>query len=347
MASQVTNEGQAHEPVLLEEVLGWLRPEQGGVFVDCTLGLGGHSEAMLNASPDTRVIGIDRDLQALALAKERLSIFENRFQAMHANFADLAEALDGARVTEVRGVLADLGVSSLQLDMGERGFSFASDAPLDMRMDQSGGDTAADLVNQLEEREMADLIFEYGEERGARKIARAVVRERERNPITTTKQMADIVVRALNIPGRWRIHPATRTFQALRIAVNRELDSLKDFIPQAISALASGGRLAIISFHSLEDRIVKHGFQRESGRCVCASGTRSSRGEELRRAMTRLEAVRQTGGDGNDVDGVVCSNCGARSRVRVLTRKPVRPTDDEARRNPRSRSALLRVCERL
>jgi 16S rRNA (cytosine1402-N4)-methyltransferase len=333
MASEITNEGQAHEPVLLREVLDWLRPQQGGTFVDCTLGLGGHSEAILNASPETKVIGIDRDPQALALAQKRLSIFENRFTAVHASFRDLAEALKHSAVAEADGVLADLGVSSLQIDRGERGFSFASEAALDMRMDQSEGETAADLVNQLEERELADLIFEFGEERGARKIARAIVRERERNPITTTGQLAGIVIRALRIPGRWRIHPATRTFQALRIAVNQELEALKSLIPQAITALAPGGRLAIISFHSLEDRIVKHSFQRESGRCTCASRIRVSEAADYRRA--------------NDVDGIICSACGARNRVKVLTRKPVRPGEDEVRRNPRSRSALLRVCQRL
>lgn len=347
MASEITQEGQAHEPVLLKEVLDWLRPQQGGAFVDCTLGLGGHSEAILNASPETKVVGIDRDPQALALAKKRLSVFENRFQAVHGSFADLAEALSRAGVAEVQGVLADLGVSSLQLDRSERGFSFASEAPLDMRMDQTEGDTAADLVNQLEERDLADLIFEYGEERGARKIARAIVRERERNRITTTAQLANVVVRALRVPGRWRIHPATRTFQALRIAVNQELDALENFIPQAVSALASGGRLAVISFHSLEDRIVKHSFQRESGRCICASAIRSSHGADHLRAMMSLEAIRQAARADNKVDEIICSSCGARNRVRVLTRKPLRPGEDEVARNPRSRSALLRVCERL
>jgi 16S rRNA (cytosine1402-N4)-methyltransferase len=332
MASETTNEGQAHEPVLLREALDWLRPQEGGIFVDCTLGLGGHSEAILKASPETKVIGIDRDRQALAHAQERLSIFENRFTAVHASFRDLAEVLSHSAAAEVQGVLADLGVSSLQLDRGERGFSFASEAELDMRMDQGEGETAADLVNQLEERELADLIFEYGEERGARKIARAIVRERERNPILTTGQLAEIVVRALRIPGRWRIHPATRTFQALRIAVNQELEALKSFIPQAISALAPGGRLAIMSFHSLEDRIVKHSFQRESGRCACAS---------------QMRGGKPPAGLAERPDEIACPLCGARNRVRVLTRKPVRPAEDEVRRNPRSRSALLRVCQRL
>ena len=347
MDSDVTNEEQAHEPVLLKEVLEWLRPQEGGIFVDCTLGLGGHSEAILNASPETKVIGIDRDRQALALAEKRLSIFENRFQTVHANFTELAEALRRSGIAEVHGVLADLGVSSLQLDRGERGFSFTSEAPLDMRMDQSEAETAADLVNRLEERDLADLIFEFGEERGARKIARAIVRERERNPITTTRQLADIVVRALNIPGRWRIHPATRTFQALRIAVNQELEGLETFIPQAVESLAQGGRLAIISFHSLEDRIVKHGFQRESGRCICASRIRGDKAVERQRARIRLESIRHAAREENTPGGIVCSECGARNRVRVLTRKPLRPGDDEVKRNPRSRSALLRVCERL
>jgi 16S rRNA (cytosine1402-N4)-methyltransferase len=352
MASEITNEEQAHEPVLLGEVLEWLRPQQGGIFVDSTLGLGGHSEAILNASPETRVIGLDRDPQALALAEKRLSIFENRFQTAHASFADLAEVLSRSGMAEVQGVLADLGVSSLQFDRAERGFSFASEAPLDMRMDQSEGDTAADLVNQLEERELADLIFEYGEERGARKVARAIVRERERNPITTTRQLADIAVRALKIPGRWRIHPATRTFQALRIAVNRELEALENFVPQAVEALASGGRLAIISFHSLEDRIVKHSFQRESGRCICSSTIRGNKAADQQRAKMRIESIRQATHrqatrDDKDANEIVCSACGARNMVRVLTRKPLRPGEEEVERNPRSRSALLRVCEKL
>ena len=269
-------------------------------------------------------------MEALALARERLANFENRVQLIHANFEDVSSLLDQAGITEVRGVLADLGVSSLQLERSERGFSFVSDAPLDMRMDQSGDETAAELVNQLSESELADLIFEYGEERGARKIARVIVRARERDAIATTKQLADIVVRALNIRGRWRIHPATRTFQALRIAVNDELKALERFIPSAISALARGGRLAIISFHSLEDRIVKRSFLRESGRCQCEA--RSMQSGKGRKEL---------------VDEIVCQRCGASTRISILTRKPVRPTPEEIERNPRSRSSLLRVCERL
>jgi 16S rRNA (cytosine1402-N4)-methyltransferase len=195
-------------------------------------------------------------------------------------------------------------------------------------MDQSREETAADLVNQLPESELADLIFEYGEERGARKIARRIVRDRDREAITTTRQLADIVVRALNLRGRWRIHPATRTFQALRIAVNDELGALERFLPAAISALARQRRLAIISFHSLEDRIVKRSFLRESGRCLC----------EPQISVARRDAA---------VDEIICEHCGARKRINVLTRRPIRPGPDEMRRNPRSRSALLRVCERL
>lgn len=320
-----------HEPVLLAEVIEWMRPGEGGTFVDCTVGLGGHARAILAASPDTRVIGIDRDLEALALARERLLIFEGRVQLVHANFESLASVLDRAGITEVRGVLADLGVSSLQFDRSERGFSFASDAPLDMRMDQNSELTAADVVNEREERELADLIFRYGEERGARKIARSIVRQRDREPIATTKQLADIVVRALNIPGRWRIHPATRTFQALRIAVNDELGALERFVPAAISTLAHGGRLAIISFHSLEDRIVKRSFLRESGRCICET-------RRWQAGAGRKDAA---------VDAVICEHCGASRRVSILTRKPVRPAPEEMERNPRSRSSLLRVCEKL
>lgn len=331
MVTGVNYEDVFHEPVLLEEVIEWLRPEKGGTFVDCTVGLGGHARAILAASSETRVLGIDRDSETLALARERLSIFEGRVKLVHANFADIALVLKDVGLAEINGVLADLGVSSPQLQRNERGFSFSSDGTLDMRMDQGSDETAADLVNQLDERELADLIFEYGEERGARKIARAIARERQRTRIATTRQLADIVVRALNIPGRWRIHPATRTFQALRIAVNDELNALDRFIPDAVSALARGGRLAVISFHSLEDRIVKRSFLRESGRCNCETKTGPA-------GKHRKDVI---------IDEIICQRCGARTRVRILTRKPVRPRSSEIERNPRSRSSLLRVCERL
>jgi 16S rRNA (cytosine1402-N4)-methyltransferase len=330
VATNAGEKGELHEPVLLAEVIEWMRPGEGGRFVDCTVGLGGHARAILSASPETTLIGIDRDREALALARERLLIFDGRVQLIHASFDGIASVMDEKAITGVRGILADLGVSSLQLERSERGFSFASDAPLDMRMDRDAELTAAQLVNELEERELADLIFERGEERGARKIARTIVRHRDRQPIATTRQLADLVVRALNIPGRWRIHPATRTFQALRIAVNDELGALERFIPAAISKLDRGGRLAIISFHSLEDRIVKRSFLRESGRCICE--------KQEWQAGRRKYA---------ELDDLICEHCGASKRVSILTRKPVRPALEEMERNPRSRSSLLRVCERL
>ncbi|HYV02981.1 MAG TPA: 16S rRNA (cytosine(1402)-N(4))-methyltransferase RsmH [Blastocatellia bacterium] len=335
MSRETEQQSQAHEPVLLQEVIDWLQPQRGGVFVDCTLGLGGHAEALLRASPEVTLIGIDRDQEALGAARERLKIFENRFRAVHGNFETVAAILHGLNLSCARGILADLGVSSLQLDKAERGFSFATSAPLDMRMDQSAGESAADLVNGLTEAELADLIFDYSQERGARKIARAVIRERQREPIITTDRMAAVVIRALRVPGRWRIHPATRTFQALRIAVNGELDALKRLIPDAVSMLEPAGRLAVISFHSLEDRVVKQAFLRESGRCIC-EGEKSIGFPTQRRKATEAEAP----------DEIVCDRCGARKRVRILTRKPIRPSEQEVARNPRSRSAMLRVCEK-
>ena len=333
MARQ-SQEDQVHEPVLLDEVIHWLRPDRGGTFVDCTLGLGGHAEAFLTASNRARVIGIDRDAEALTIACARLARFADRLRIAHSNFIDIESVLALMGENEVSGVLADRGVSSLQLNKAERGFSFSSESPLDMRMDVEQRQTAADLVNILAEDKLADLIFEYGDERGARKIARAIVNRRHRHPITTTKELADIVIRALKIPGRWRIHPATRTFQALRIAVNDEIQSLNRFIPAAISKLMPSGRLAIISFHSLEDRIVKRTFLRESGRCVCEA-------KPLEGARMRLST------QGTERDRLICAQCGARLRIEILTRKPVRPGAEEISRNPRSRSAMMRVCERL
>jgi len=347
MDAEVEGEGQSHEPVLLKEIVDFLRPERGGIFVDCTLGLGGHAEAILKASPNARLIGIDRDSEALAIAQKRLAIFDNRFQAVHANFKEISQILGQLETANVQGVLADLGVSSLQLDNRDRGFSFATEAPLDMRMDRSQGETAADLVNNLTGRELADLIFEYGEERGARRIARAIERARARAPITTTKQLAELVVRALHVPGRWRIHPATRTFQALRIAVNQELRAVEAFLPEAVTALAPGGRLAIISFHSLEDRIAKRSFLRESGRCDCPAEIRGLAMASQRFAQDGLESRGEGYGSSRTSGETACPACGAQRRVHLLTRKPIRPSDAEIARNPRSRSALLRVCEKL
>jgi 16S rRNA (cytosine1402-N4)-methyltransferase len=243
-----------HDPVLLEETLLFLRPERGGTYVDCTLGLGGHTEAML-ARGATRVIGIDRDAEALASAKERLTPVAGRVELVQADYRALAAVLSERGIAAVDGILADLGVSSMQFDSEGRGFSFRRDEPLDMRMDRSSGPTAADLVNAARETELADVIFRFGEERQSRRIARAIVASR---PVTTTGELAAIVRRA--IPGRgWqRIDPATRTFQAIRIWVNGELDDLDTFVRIAAAQLAPAARLCVISFHSLEDRIVKH-----------------------------------------------------------------------------------------
>jgi 16S rRNA (cytosine1402-N4)-methyltransferase len=246
-----------HEPVMVAEVLDLLAPARGGLFVDCTVGLGGHAAALLESGA-TRVLGLDRDADALALAAERLAAWGDRAVLEHADFRDLARVLDTRSLDAVDGVLADLGVSSLQLDAEGRGFSFRRDEPLDMRMDRSTGDTAAAWIAAAPEVEIADTIYRFGEERFSRRIARAVVRAREAAPILTTGQLASIVRRAVPTRGWQRIDPATRTFQALRIQVNRELEGLDAFIVTAVGRLRAGARLAVIAFHSLEDRVVKH-----------------------------------------------------------------------------------------
>jgi len=246
-----------HVPVLLDEVRSLLQPERGGTFVDCTLGLGGHSRMLLDSGA-TRVIGIDRDTDAIAIAKENLAAFADRVTFVHADYREVAEVLDAHGVTEVAGLLADFGVSSMQLDAAGRGFSFRRDEPLDMRMDRSQGETAADLIDRVDETELADVIYRFGEERRSRQVARAIVMARGQSPITTTGRLADIVRRGVAARGWQRIDPATRTFQALRIWVNRELDGLDSFIGRAASRLQVEGRLALISFHSLEDRVAKH-----------------------------------------------------------------------------------------
>jgi len=243
-----------HVPVLLDEVLGALEPQRGGLFIDCTLGLGGHAQALLEAGAAS-VIGLDRDRSALAIAATRLAAFGDRVECVHADYRQLPAVLDARGVERVQGVLADLGVSSMQFDAEGRGFSFRRDEPLDMRMDQSSGPTAADLVNQAGEEELANAIYQFGEERYSRRISRALVAAR---PIATTGELAAIVRRAVPTKGWQRIDPATRTFQALRIWVNGELDGLDRFVSDAADRLEPGGRLAVITFHSLEDRIVKH-----------------------------------------------------------------------------------------
>ena len=298
----------------------FLAPERGGLFIDCTVGLGGHSEAILESSPETRVIGIDRDQTALGSSRERLAHFGDRFRAVHANFRELDRILKDFDEGEPAGVLADLGVSSLQFDSPTRGFSFRFDAPLDMRMNPDGDEeSAADLLLRLPEEEIAAIIFEYGEERNSRRIAKWIVESREQGkPITTTKELADLVARAAGKRKSWHIHPATRTFQALRIAVNRELEDLGRFVAAAIDLLQPDGRFVVISFHSLEDRIMKQELRRLSGYCQCDSRNRSG----------------------------LC-NCGARRAVEILTKRPVTPDEIEIDANPRSRSAKLRACRKL
>jgi 16S rRNA (cytosine1402-N4)-methyltransferase len=252
--------GRLHEPVLVAETLALLDPSRGGLFVDCTVGLGGHSRALLEAGAD-RVLGLDRDPDALQLAAAALAPFADRLELVHADYRDLEQILDARRIDGISGALADLGVSSLQLDSEGRGFSFQRDEPLDMRMDRSRGSTVADRLADVEEEELANVIFEFGEERYSRRIARAIVRARELAPVATTGQLAQIVRRAIPVRGYQRIDPATRTFQALRIWVNRELDGLDAFLRSTAERLLSGARLAVIAFHSLEDRIVKHTFR--------------------------------------------------------------------------------------
>jgi 16S rRNA (cytosine1402-N4)-methyltransferase len=251
---------RVHEPVLTAEAIAVLAPERGGLFVDCTVGLGGHTQALLETGA-SKVLGLDRDREALRMAGERLAAFGDRVELVHADYRDLPRVLDERGVSAVSGALADLGVSSMQLDAEGRGFSFRRDEPLDMRMDQSQGPTAADLLRQAGEEEIANVIFEHGEERYSRRIARAIVETRRTTAIATTGQLAQLVRRAVPHRGYQRIDPATRTFQALRIWVNRELEQLDAFLANACGRLLAGARLVVITFHSLEDRIVKHAFR--------------------------------------------------------------------------------------
>jgi len=246
-----------HVPVMTAEALEFLAPGRGGVFVDCTVGLGGHAKAILEAGA-TRLIGIDRDTEALARARVTLAPWAGKVELVHSDYREISSVLEGLRIQHVDGALADLGVSSMQFDEAGRGFSFQRDEPLDMRMDRTSGETAADLIARADERELADTIYAYGEERFSRRIARAIVESRREAPIDTTLRLATIVRRAIPTRGYQRIDPATRTFQALRIWVNAELEGLDSFLATAAKHLRAGARLVVITFHSLEDRIVKH-----------------------------------------------------------------------------------------
>jgi 16S rRNA (cytosine1402-N4)-methyltransferase len=305
----------AHVPVLLREVLEALRPERGGVYVDATLGLGGHAEAILAAGAGVRLVGIDRDPEALVLASERLARFGDRFVAVEGRHEELALHLDRLGLHEVDGVLADLGVSSMQLDRAERGFSFMKDGPLDMRMGPSGP-TAADLVAELPAEELAKIFFEYGEEPRSRAVARAIVQARETAPILTTGELRTLVAKAIGGRREEGRDPATRVFQALRIATNRELVELGRFLDDAIARLSLGARLAVLSYHSLEDRIVKDTFRERSAGCSCPPSF------------------------------PVCV-CSRRRVLALVTKKPVRPTSEEVFENRRARSARMRVAERI
>ena len=301
-----------HVPVLYDQVLVWLQPHSGGWYIDATLGAGGHAKGILLASrPDGRLLGLDADPDALLHASKVLEPFGDRVTLRVANFRQLGAVAGALDIREVDGILMDLGLSSRQLDEAERGFSFAQDGPLDMRMDRSRRESAADLVNTLSEAELSGILWQYGEERHSRRIARAIVAAR---PLVTTGQLADLVARTVG--RREKIHPATRTFQALRIAVNEELEALSEALPEARDLLRPGGRLAVIAFHSLEDRLVKEFYRQEARACICPP----------------------------ELPVCVCQH---QATLRVLTSKPVRPSAEETVRNPRSRSARLRVAERL
>lgn len=310
--------GFRHEPVLVREVLELLVPAPGELFVDGTLGGGGHARLILEATaPDGRLIAFDRDRSALEAAGQRLAVFSDRVVLCQGSFAGMVDRLHGLGVDRVDGVLLDLGVSSHQLDTSGRGFSFREDGPLDMRMDADAGRTAAELLAMTDEQELRRIFRDYGEERWAGRIAREIVRCRQQAPLTSTLQLAELVCRV--VPGGrrpQRIHPATRVFQALRIAVNGELEALEAGLRAGLELLAPGGRMAVISFHSLEDRMVKQSFRQATAGCQCPP---------------RL---------------AVCV-CGLKPRFRLLTRRGLRAGDDEVQRNPRSRSAVLRGVQRL
>jgi 16S rRNA (cytosine1402-N4)-methyltransferase len=302
-----------HQPVLYNEIIHAMQPHREGLYIDGTLGAGGHAWGILQASsPDGRLLGLDLDPQALEQARIKLADFGDRAILIQASYSTLLEQVSKLGWHRVDGILLDLGLSSMQLDSQVRGFSFQSEAPLDMRFNPQGTIRAADLVNNLDEQDLADLLFRYGEERRSRQVARAIVRAR---PIQTTTELARLVAGATS-RGKSGVHPATRTFQALRIAVNHELEALERVLPQTIEVLAPGGRMAIISFHSLEDRMVKQFIHIECMDCICP--------------------VRQP----------VCT-CGHKASLREITKKPIRPQIEEIRNNPRSRSARLRIAEKI
>jgi len=292
-----------HIPVLLNEVIEYLHPQEKDIFVDGTLGLGGHAiEVLKKIGPLGRLVGIDRDEYALKIVKQKLSFFVEQCHFVHEDYRNIDKVLNRLEIQNVDGILLDVGVSSLQMDDPDRGFSLKSDAPLDMRMDQDNPITAYDLINSLSEKEIEQILRDFGEERYYRRIAHRIVAERQKSQIKTTQELRNVVMRAMPFNKKYqKIHPATRTFQAFRIAVNRELESLQVALDKCVNSLSIGGRLGVISFHSLEDRIVKHRF----------------------RELAKEE------------------------KVKLLVKKPIRPSDDEIKNNPRSRSAKFRIIERI
>lgn len=317
--SELEGRGFRHVPVLSAAAVDWLTPALGGEgpLVDCTLGAGGHTEAFLTALPELVVVGIDRDPEALAAAGERLSRFGRRVRLVRSNFADIDKAARSEGYEQVGAILYDLGVSSPQLDRPDRGFGFRSGFSLDMRMDQEADLKAQDIVNSYSESRLSDILFRYGEERFARRVARAIVQRRDVRPFEDAGDLAEVVRSA--IPAATRRtgpHPARRTFQGLRIETNQELESLERSLDKALDLLRPGGRVAVISYHSLEDRIAKHKFRNAAEGCICPK------------------------------DLPVC-RCGRTPRIKVLTNRPVRPTEQEAAENPRSDSARMRVAEKL
>lgn len=308
------NSEELHLPVLLEEVIRGLQPRSGKFYIDATVGLGGHAAAILEAcSPEGMLLGIDQDAEALRIASRRLSRYAGRYEVVHANFSQLKGIAAARRIKDCDGILVDLGVSSLQLDSAERGFSFQKDGPLDMRMDRELPLTADEIVNYYNEKDLANLIYQFGEEPLSRKIARAIVKAR---PLHSTRDLASVITRTVHPSGGHRIHPATRAFQALRIYVNDELNRLSQFLQLAAQLLTSGGRILAVSFHSLEDRIVKETFRTLSSGCICPPG-------------------------------LPACVCGHQKVLRLITRKPIIPSPAEVELNPRSRSAKLRVAEKL
>jgi len=317
MTDHLGNPKSEHIPVMKSEALDFLHCKPGGVYVDATIGLGGHAQGILEKIlPGGLLVGIDRDKESLEKAQDRLKQFSGACRLLHDNFKNLPLILNNLAVRPVDGILLDLGVSSYQLLSPERGFSFQSDELLDMRMDRTQQGTAADLINNMPEAELANTIYRYGEERLSRRIAAAIVRERSKAPITRCVQLKEIIGRNFRGRSRHGIHPATRTFQALRIAVNEELEGLEKFFPEAIGYLKPGGRIVVISFHSLEDRIVKRAFRRLSGMCVC------------------------------EAPPDLCL-CPRQTHSRLLTNRPITPSPEELAVNPRARSARLRSLERV